>query len=101
MELLGSAVEEAAGDDLARERRCCVDGAEAGDAGVDEVLGRGGVGQVANAGHHFNRRAECFELGDQLGRGVAQHEVVAALSEDAGECGADVETGFGDEGDTA
>jgi hypothetical protein len=26
---------------------------------------------------------------------------VPTLGEDAGECGADVETGFGDEGDTA
>ena len=78
-----------------------MDGAETGDAGVDEVLRRGGVGQVAHTGHHVHRRAEFFELGDQLGRGVAQDEVVAALSEDAGECGADVETGFGDEGDTA
>ena len=32
---------------------------------------------------------------------MTQDEVVAALSEDAGESGADVETGFGDEGDTA
>ena len=65
----------------------------------DELPDRRRIGEVGDSCHCLDRTAELLELGNQSVCGFSDHQVVAAASELAGEVGAEVRVGIGDQGD--